>query len=114
MPSYDDSVAAASATVGTNVVSGKNYATAPSLRALTGLGIVGGNAINEAKLELKVGGVSQGTYLNTKSGVAAVQKDDVRPLAIGVLPNEQIELIVLVAPTVSPLVWQMVLDPLEP
>ena len=108
MASYDDSVAAASATAGTNLISGKNYAQKPYLRVLQGIGVVGGNAINEAKVELFVGGVSLGTFLNTKSGVSAVQKDDVRPLDIGCLPNELVELKVVVAPTVSPIVWQLV------
>jgi len=110
-PAYDDSVAAASATATTNVISGKNYSQKPYFRHFTGIGIVGGNAINEAKLQLKVGGQDAGTYLNTKSGVAAVQKDDVRPLDIGVEANELIELVVIVAPTVSPIVWQLTLDP---
>jgi len=110
MPNIDDSVAAASATVGTNVFSGKNYASKPNLRHLKGLGTVGGNAVNEAKAELFVGGVSQGTFLNTVSGVAAVPNEHMRPLDIGVLPNELIELKIVVAPTVSPYVWRMDID----
>lgn len=110
MANIDDSVAAASATVGTNVFSGKAYASKPNLRHLKGLGTVGGNAINEAKADLYVGGVYQATFLNTKSGVAAIQNEDMRTLDIGVLPNELIELKIVVAPTVSPYVWRMEID----
>lgn len=110
MANIDDSVAAASATVGTNVFSGKAYASKPNLRNFKQLGIVGGNAINEAKLELLVGGVSQGFFLNTASGVAAVPNEMMKDVDVGVLPNELIELIVRVAPTVSPLVWRMTVE----
>lgn len=110
MANYDDSVAAASATANTNVFSGKDYASKPNLRHFKGVGFVGGNAINEAKIEVKVGGVTVGTFLNTKSGVAAIQNEDMRSLDVGVLPNELIEGIVRVAPTVSPLVWRLEIE----
>lgn len=110
MANIDDSVAAASATAGTNVWSGKSYASKPNMRHLKGLGTVGGNAINEAKAELFVGGVSQGTFLNSKSGVAAIQNEDMRTLDIGVLPNELLELKIVSAPTVSPYVWRIEIE----
>lgn len=110
MANIDDSATAANATVGTNLFSGKSYASKPNLRNMKDLGIVGGNAINEAKLELIIGGVSQGFFLNTASGVAAVPNEMMKGVDVGVLPNELIELIVRVAPTVSPIVWRTTIE----
>jgi len=111
MPTIDDSVAAATAVVGYNLFGGKSYAQKPYVRHLKRIGFVGGNAINEATVELMVGGVSSGGFRNNVSGVAAVrQSDDMKNVDIGVLPNEIIEAFVRVAPTTSPLVWSLDID----
>jgi len=108
----DDSVAAATATVGTDVVSGKNYAQKPNLRHLRKIGLVGGNAVNEAKVDLYIGGVYSGSFLNSVAAVATVLNDHMKEVNIGVLPNERIEFKIVVAPTVSPLVWRWEMDDL--
>lgn len=112
MPNYDDTVAAASAGVGTDLFSGKSYAKKPTRRHLTGFGVVGGNAINESKVNLIVGGVDEGTYLNTNSGVSGIPDEMLRKLDIGVLENELIECKVVTAPTVSPIVWRLEIEDL--
>lgn len=82
----------------------KNVSSRP--RRITGIAIVGANAINECAFDLYIGDVYLGRYLNSLNGVVApIYPDHFQPIGSRfVPPGEKIACIVAVIPTVSPVI----------
>ncbi len=100
-------VPAATAVANYDLFSNTPWKTSSRNRRIKAISYVGGNAINEAALQLMVGTVpiGGGGLRNTRSGVVAALQDDIIPLGdIYVPAGEPLSCIVLVAPTVSPIV----------
>jgi len=96
---------AATLTVGTDAIRNERKKTSSRLRYITGLTVVGGNAINEAAVDVYIEDYFVGTFRNTHSGVAAaLMPDDFQAVrAAASPPGSAISAIVRTAPTVSPL-----------
>jgi len=97
--------AAATLTVGTDAARNERKRTSSRLRYVTGLTIVGGNAINECSVDVYIEDYFVGRFRNSRSGVAAaIIPDDFQAVkAAACPPGSAIALIITVAPTVSPL-----------
>ena len=101
--------AAATLTVGTDAFRNERKNVSSRPRVITGVAIVGANAINECRVDLYVGDVFLGSYRNSRAGVVApILPDDLQLLgARFVAPGDKIAAIIGVAPTVSPLLIQV-------
>jgi hypothetical protein len=99
------SEAAATLTVGTDVFRNERKRTSSRLRYVTGLSIIGGNAVNEAAVDVYIEDYFVGRFRNSRAGVAAaIYPDDFQPVkSAAVPPGSQISGVITVAPTVSPL-----------
>jgi len=97
--------AAATLAVGTDALRNERKRTSSSLRYVTGVSVVGGNAINEASIEVYIEDYFVGRFRNSRSGVAAaILPDDLQPVKPAACPpGSQISAVVIIAPTVSPL-----------
>ncbi len=85
----------------------KNVSSRP--RVVTGIAIVGGNAVGEAEVDLYVGDHYLGRYQSSLNGAVAVLiPDHVQQVGPAyVAPGDKIAGIIAVAPTVSPLKIQV-------
>jgi hypothetical protein len=103
------SEAAATLTVGVDAFRNERKNVTSRPRAITGIIIVGANAINEARVGLYVGDTYIGGFRNSRAGVAApIVPDDVQSVGNRfVAPGDKIAAIIEVAPTVSPLLIQV-------
>lgn len=103
------SEAAATLTVGTDAFRNERKRVTSRPRILTGIAIVGGNAINEAAVDIFIEDNYVGRFRNSRAGVAAVIADqDIYPTGAKLVPaGSQIAGIIVVAPTVSPLLIQI-------
>ncbi len=99
------SEAAATLTVGVDALRNERKRTSSRLRYITGLSIVGGNAINEAVVDVFIEDYFVGRFRNSRAGtVAAILPDDLQPVKTAACPpGSQISAVIIVAPTVSPL-----------
>ena len=95
------SVAAADATVGTDLFAGQWFQQVGYPRVLTGFAIKGSTAANDTKVDLFVDTVKVGTFYNTGTGFPNM--DDVFPLRIPIPPNAQIHCYVQDAPDTNPI-----------
>lgn len=102
--------AAATLTVGTDAFRNERKRTSARRRVVEGIVIVGGNAINEAAVDLYAGDFYFGRFRNTHSGVVApVMPDDLQPLRPTVVaPGDALTATIGTAPTVSPLYIQVI------
>jgi len=98
--------AAATLTVGVDAMRNERKRTSSRLRWLTGIAVVGGNAINEAAVDVYIEDFYVARFRNTAAGVVGVTIPDdmvaVGPHAIP--PGAAISAIIQTAPTVSPLI----------
>jgi hypothetical protein len=103
------SEAAATLTVGVDAFRNERKNVTGRPRVITGIIIVGANAINEARIGLYVGDMLLGSFRNSRAGVAApIVPDDVQGIGNRfVAAGDKIAAIVEVAPTVSPLLIQV-------
>lgn len=99
------SEAAATLTVGVDAFRNERKSTLSRHRSVEGVSIVGGNAINEATVDLFAGDYFYGRFRNSRNGaVAAIMPDDYQPIKPAMLPaGDRIVATVITAPTVSPL-----------
>lgn len=99
------SEAAATLTVGTDAFRNERKRTSSSLRYIEGISIVGANAINEAKVDVFIEDYFVGSFRNSRSGVAAaILPDDYQGIRSAACPpGSSIAAVIVVAPTVSPL-----------
>lgn len=101
--------AAATLTVGTDAFRNARKKTSSRARGVTGIVVVGGNAINEASVDLYAGDYYFGRFYNTHSGaVAPIFPDDLQSLRpTMVAPGDALTAVIATAPTVSPLSVQV-------
>jgi len=101
--------AAATLTAGVDAFRNDRKRTSSRPRIVEGIVIVGGNAINEAAIDLYAGDYFFGRFRNTASGVVApTMPDDYQAIrATAVAPGDSITAIIGTAPTVSPLYIQL-------
>lgn len=102
---FNTSEAAATLTVGTDAFRNERKRTSSRPRMMTGIAIVGGNAINQATINLFIEDYFVGAFRNSRAGVAApILPDDIQPTGRRAIPaGSQVSAPVAVAPTVSPL-----------
>lgn len=98
--------AAATLTVGTDAFRNERKRVSSRPRVMTGIAIVGANAINEAAVDFYIEDHFVGQFRNSRSGVAQViESEDVIPVgALNVPPGSQLSAQIAVAPTVNPLI----------
>ena len=101
--------AAATLTAGTDAFRNDRKRTSARKRIITGVVIVGGNAINEAAVDLYAGDFFFGTFRNSRAGVSApIMPDDFQALRpTVVMPGDALTATIGVAPTVSPMYIQV-------
>ncbi len=99
------SEAAATLTVGTDAFRNERKRTSSRLRYVSGVSIVGANAINEAVVDIFIEDYFVGRFRNTRAGVAQhIMPDDFQSVKSAACPpGSQISAVIIVAPTVSPL-----------
>lgn len=97
--------AAATALVGVDLARNERRNVSSKPRVLRGIAVVGGNAINEAAIDVYIEDYYVGRFRNTASGVTNITiPDDVKPVGPHYIPaGSKVSLIVAVAPTVSPI-----------
>lgn len=101
--------AAATLVVGTDVYRNERKSVSSRPRVVTGIAMVGGNAIAEASIDLYIEDVFLGTYYTSLNGaVAILLPDHYQPIAPRtVAPGSKIAGIIATAPTVSPLITML-------
>ena len=101
--------AAATLIVGVDAFRNDRKRTSSRPRAVEGIVIVGGNAINEAAVDLFAGDYYFGRFRNSRAGVAApIMPDDyqaIRPTMVAI--GDAVTAVIATAPTVSPLYVQV-------
>lgn len=97
--------AAATLTVGTDAARNERKRVTSDDRVLTGVAVVGGNAINQAAVDIYIQDFYVGRFRNTKSGAVGVaENEDVVHVGPHMVPAaSQLSAIIQTAPTVSPL-----------
>lgn len=97
--------AAATLTAGVDAFRNSRKRTSSRPRSVEGIGIVGGNAVGEATIDLYAGDYFFGTFESKLNGAVSILLPDhyepIRPALV--LPGDAITAIVATAPTVSPL-----------
>lgn len=100
-------VAAASATVGTNMMAGHRLQIAPKLRRVSRIGVTGSAAAGDSAVDLFYGDTYIGTFYNTTLGANIIpldSKDMMNVTSTYVLDrNEPLNLLVSTQPTTNPL-----------
>lgn len=101
--------AAATLTVGTDAFRNDRKRTSSRPRVVEGIAFVGGNAINEASVDLYAGDYFFGRFRNTHSGaVSPIMPDDLQPIRPTIVaPGDALSAIITTAPTVSPGIIQI-------
>ncbi len=99
------SEAAAGLTAGTDAFRNERKRTSSRPRSVEGIVLVGGNAVNEAEVDLFAADYFFGTFRNSRNGVVApILPDDLQPIRPTlVAPGDAITALIRTAPTVSPL-----------
>lgn len=99
------SEAAATLTVGTDAFRNERKSTLSRPRRVDGFSVVGGNAVNEAEVDIFAADFFFGTFRNSRSGVsAALMPDDFQAVTSTMIAaGDRLVAIIRVAPTVSPL-----------
>ena len=106
---FNTSEAAATLLVGVDAFRNERKRTSSRPRIMTGVVIVGANAINECSVDIYIEDYYAGRFRNSRAGVVApILPDDVQPTGNRVIPaGSQVAAIIAVAPTVSPLQIQI-------
>ena len=101
--------AAATLTVGSDAFRNERKKTTSRPRVMTGLAMVGGNAIGEAAVDFFIEDYYVGQFTNSLNGVVAIiLPDHLQPAGPHMIPSgSQVAAIIAVAPTVSPLKIQV-------
>ncbi len=101
--------AAATLTVGTDAFRNERAQVSSRRRVLSKVAIVGANAINEAAVDIYIEDFYVGRFRNTHTGVVGVvhPDDDVNVGPHLVPAGSKLSAIIAVAPTVSPLIIQL-------
>lgn len=101
--------AAATLIVGTDALRNARQNVSSRNRVLRGVAIVGANAINECEVALYIEDFFVGNFRNSRAGVSQViASEDVYPVGPFAVPaGSKLSAIIMVAPTVSPLIMQL-------
>lgn len=100
--------AAATLVAGTDAFRNERKNVSANPRKITGVAIVGGNAINEASVDLHAGDHYFGRFRNTLNGAVAVRIDqDYQPIDPTWVVGDKLTATIVTAPTVSPLIIQL-------
>lgn len=90
--------AAASATVGVDLMDGQKLQTSPMQRKVTKIGVVGSTAIADFAVELFYGSVFMGKFYNTTAGASKIPTANADMITVGgplrCAPNDPIHLFV--------------------
>lgn len=105
-----DQIAAATAVVGYDLLTGQRDARTPYARKLDGLAYVGSANVGDTVVEIFVQGQSVGKYANSSTGVGVDKQKDVMPLNIRVPANALIEAKVTDAASTNAVVLQLEFD----
>lgn len=112
MPNYAVSIAAASATVGTDLYDGQVWARAPQDRVVSGLALKGSAAAGDTEVEVYIDEVRIGDFFNTNTGFP--NNDDLLPLEGLFVPGgAQLRAIVRDAPATNPINSMIALEDAE-
>lgn len=106
--------AAATLIVGVDAFRNERKRTSSRPRIITGIAIVGGNAIGEASVDLFIENYFVGRFQNSLNGaVAVLLPDHLQPTGRRMVPaGSPVVALIAVAPTVSPLKIQVYGDEL--
>ncbi len=106
---FNTTEAAATLTVGTDAFRNERKRTSSRPRIMTGVTLVGANAINEAAVDFYIEDYYVGRFRNSRAGVSApIMPDDFQSVGNKLIPaGSQVAAIIAVAPTVSPLIIQV-------
>ena len=101
--------AAATLTVGVDAFRNERKRTSSRPRVMKGIVIVGGNAINEAEVDIFIEDFYVGRFRNSLNGaVSPILPDHYQAVGPHVIPaGSQVAAIIAAAPTVSPLIIQV-------
>ncbi len=97
--------AAATLTVGTDAFRNERKSVSSRARSVNGISVVGGNAINEASVDVHIEDYFVGRFRSTRAGaVQCILPDDYQPARPALCPaGSKITATIITAPTVSPL-----------
>ena len=106
---FNTQEAAATLIVGVDAFRNERKRTSSKPRVMTGILMVGGNAINEAEVDFYIEDFYVGRFRNSRNGVVApIIPDDLQQVGSLLIPaGSQVAAIIAVAPTVSPLLIQV-------
>jgi len=102
--------AAATLTVGVDAFRNERRQVSSRARVMRGVAIVGANAINEAALDIYIEDFYVGRFRNSRAGaVQVIASEDIYPVGPYAIPaGSKLAAIIGIAPTVSPLVVQII------
>jgi len=101
MPNFTSDVAAAAATIGTDLFSGEVWARTPQDRTLNGIAFTGSAVIGDAEIEVYIDEVRVGNFFNSALLTPQVDRD-IQPLeALGIPGGAQLRALVVDAPATS-------------
>jgi hypothetical protein len=101
LPSDTVATAAASGTLGTDLLASRRTAQSPADRALTGIAVTGSAVIGDSEIELMIDDVSIGHYFNSALLTPQVDRDVVGLGALGWPAGARLQAIVRDAPATS-------------
>lgn len=101
MPSYQVSIAAASAPVGTDLLAGERFKEQPNPRVLEGVALKGSAAGGDTVVDLLIEETRIATLFNTNTGFP--NEDDIIGMNVQVPANAEITAIVTDAPATNPI-----------
>lgn len=107
---YHKEIAAATAIVGADLITGEKYAKEAYARVLREIACTGSTAVGDTIFEVKVAGVSYGTFVNIRTGLAA-NRDDYLPALVPIPANQQLQLVVVDAANTNPITVELVFQP---
>ena len=108
MPSYTVSVAAATAVVGFDMMTGQRWKEQGNDRVLTGVALCGSAAEGDSEVEVLVDETRIGSFFNTK--LLFPDEDDLIAVNVIVAANAEITVVVVDAPATNPLNVRMDFD----
>jgi len=100
-------IAAATAAVGYDLMTGIAEARVPYARIMDGFALVGSAAAGDTVVDLFINGTKKGTYANTSTGVAIDQNKDLMGMDLFIGANQLIEVKVTDAASTNAVVCQM-------
>lgn len=101
MPSFTVSIAAASAPLDTDLVSGERWKETANDRVLVGAALKGSAAAGDTEVDLLVDETRIATLFNSNTGFP--NDDDVVPMGYGISANMEVSAIVRDAPATNPI-----------